>query len=166
MDRLTITQAAARLGVSVDTIRRRVRKGELNANRDNKGQWWLELADDVQPEPPMPTIAERLAPAMVAPALQPMQMLDAALADALRAQVTDLAARLDRAEVGRELDRATAERQGRELIAAQLRATIAESDVRAMRELADAREASLRELLEEARRPVWQRWLGWHRPSK
>lgn len=149
MARIGITEAAARLGVSADTIRRRLRKGELAATRDNHGQWFLDLADDAPLAVPMQPANKCLAPAVLAPAYAPMQAADAALADALRAQVADLTARLDRTEA-READlRAAAERQGRELTAAGLRTAIAETEARA-----------LREALAEARRPAWRRWLG------
>ena len=89
MARLSITQAAQRLNVSVDVIRRRVRKAEIPGHRDNRGQWWVELPDDAAPEAAMPSVEARLAPAYAPP--------DTALADALRVQVADLAARLDQA---------------------------------------------------------------------
>ena len=78
-----------------------------------------------------------------------MHMEGAALAGALRAQVADLAARLDRAEMREAELRTVIDRQGREPIAAVLRTAIAETEAR-----------TLREALEEARRPVWRRWLG------
>jgi|GEM_PF-5833751 len=42
--RLTIQQAAQRLGVSVDTVRRRLHSGALRGQRDNTGQWRVALA--------------------------------------------------------------------------------------------------------------------------
>ena len=102
MARVGITEAARRLGVSVDSIRRRIRKGDLPAQRDNRGQWWLELADGAAPDPAPASMQERLAPLVLAPAQVPMpvpaQATDTALADALRAQVADLVERLDRTE--------------------------------------------------------------------
>jgi hypothetical protein len=67
-----LTEAAARLGVSVDTVRRRIRSGELHAQREQRPQgyrWVVALPDD----PPAPEVAEvaeignDLAPAQVAP---------------------------------------------------------------------------------------------------
>ena len=144
MARVSITDAAARLNVSVDSIRRRIRRGDLTATRDNRGQWWLDLADDVSPEPPHLSVEERLAPLGVAPAQQePMQPApDLALTDALRAHVAELSGRLEQAE--RERDQARQERED-----ARVRAAGAEGEVRA-----------LREALEEARRPAWRRWFG------
>ena len=94
MARVGIAEAAQRLGVSVDAIRRRIRKGDLPAQRDNRGQWWLELADDTACGPVQTSMQDRLAPLGLAPA----QATDTALADALRAQVADLVERLDRTE--------------------------------------------------------------------
>lgn len=167
MARTSITDAAAHLGVSVDSIRRRLRSGVLPGVRDNRGQWWLDLPSDMPLEAAPPSVEERLAPAMLAPAQQPMQLLNTVLVDALRDQVADLTGRLDRAEAragkaeaqgatdreaaaAREAElRQAAEQQGRGLTAALLRTAIAETEARA-----------LREALEEARRPVWRRLLG------
>jgi excisionase family DNA binding protein len=44
---LTIDQAAARLGAYPGTIRRRIKRGEIQARRGNRGQWLVEL-------PPIP----------------------------------------------------------------------------------------------------------------
>ena len=102
MARVGIAEAAQRLGVSVDAIRRRIRKGDLPAQRDNRGQWWLELADDTACGPVQTSMQDRLAPLGLAPAQAPMlapaPATDTALADALRAQVADLVERLDRTE--------------------------------------------------------------------
>lgn len=168
MARTSITDAAALLGVSVDSIRRRLRSGALPGVRDNRGQWWLDLPDNLPLEAATPSVKERLAPAMLVPAQQPMQPPDTALVDALRDQVVDLTERLDRAEArgaadreaaaAREVElRQAAERQGRELTAALLRMAIAETEARAARE---AKEEAQRER-DEARRPAWRRWLGW-----
>src|SRR3954447_25314138 len=45
MARVGVLEAAARLGLSADTVRRRLRAGTLTAQQDNKGQWWIEVAD-------------------------------------------------------------------------------------------------------------------------
>lgn len=162
MARLTITEAAARLHISPDSIRRRLRKGELTGLRDNRGQWWLDLPDDMQPEASTLSVETRLALAMLAPTqYQPMQP-DADLtrerqlanqaearADCAEAQEVAIRARLDQVERGRDAalqERDTA-RQDRE--DARVRAASAEGEVRA-----------LREALDEARRPIWRRWLG------
>jgi len=50
MTTVSIPDAAERLGVSIDTVRRRVRRGELLAERDTRGHWRVTFPDDV----PMP----------------------------------------------------------------------------------------------------------------
>jgi excisionase family DNA binding protein len=45
MAELLITEAADRLGVSVDTIRRRIRAGALSHRRDARGRWLVEVED-------------------------------------------------------------------------------------------------------------------------
>jgi excisionase family DNA binding protein len=42
-ERLCIRDAAKRMGVSVDTVRRRIKAKGINAQRDNSGQWWVLL---------------------------------------------------------------------------------------------------------------------------
>ncbi len=49
VERLTIGQVAARYDVSTDVVRRRIRRGLLPAQRDNHGQWWIELNTDAPP---------------------------------------------------------------------------------------------------------------------
>ena len=106
MARVPITEAARLLDLSPDSIRRRIRKGELPASRDNRSQWWVEVPDNL-PHAPAPdrqggaTLALPYAPMHV-----PMQTRDAVLIDALRMQVADLSAQLDRAEAERRTDRA------------------------------------------------------------
>lgn len=45
MREVSISQAAALLGVSTDTIRRRIRRGELQARQDGRGRLLVLLAD-------------------------------------------------------------------------------------------------------------------------
>ncbi len=149
MARLGIMEAAGRLGVSVDTVRRRIRKGELPAVRDNHGQWRLDLPDVAAPGVPTQPTESGLMPAMPLPAHVATQDAYAGIVDALRAQVADLQGRLDRVE-------GQTERQGRELTAAVARAFIAEGEART----AAVEVRSVREMLAEARRPAWRRWLG------
>ena len=50
--RLSVADAARCLGVSVDTVRRKLKRGLLRAQRDNHGQWWVEVPTDAKaPEP-------------------------------------------------------------------------------------------------------------------
>ena len=43
MPELSITEAAAQLGVSSDTVRRRIRRGQLHARLDARGHYRIEL---------------------------------------------------------------------------------------------------------------------------
>lgn len=66
--RLSVVDAALRLGVSVDTIRRRIKAQEIKAQRDNTGKWWVVLPADAEPVPQHPA-GHALAPvSMPAPA--------------------------------------------------------------------------------------------------
>lgn len=173
MARLTITEAATRLHVSPDSIRRRLRKGQLMGARDNRGQWWLDLPDDMQMEAPSPSVETRLAPAMLAPAQQQPMQLDPALVDALRGQVADLTwerqradqaeARANRAEAQEAAARARFDQIERERdTALQERDTTRQDreDARVRAALAEGEARALREALEQAQRPAWRRWLG------
>ena len=72
VERLTIGQVAARYDVSTDAVRRRIRRGLLPAQRDNHGQWWIELDTDA---PPPATLAPSRSPtaASLAPPSRAMQ---------------------------------------------------------------------------------------------
>jgi len=53
VEKVSVGEAARRLGVSVDTIRRRIGKGELLAHREPTPQgyrWEVELQPDDQPD--------------------------------------------------------------------------------------------------------------------
>jgi len=104
--RVPITEAARLLSLSPDSIRRRIRKGELPASRDNRGQWWVEVPDNL-PRAPAP---DRQGGATLAlpyvPMDMPVQTADVALIDALHTQVAGLTAQLDQAETERRTDRA------------------------------------------------------------
>lgn len=45
MPRLTIKEAAQALGVSPDTIKRRIKAKELSAQKGNRGQWLVDVPD-------------------------------------------------------------------------------------------------------------------------
>jgi excisionase family DNA binding protein len=106
---MSIGDAASQLNVSIDTIRRRVRSGAIKAQRDSRGQWWVEVPNP-KPEPQPPTVEERTIVGVGTP-------LSAGPADddviaLLRDLVADLRARLDASESQRreEAARASAER--------------------------------------------------------
>ena len=111
MPRMSIGDAAAQLNVSIDTIRRRVRSGSIKAQRDARGQWWLDIANpQPKPQPQQPAVDERLAVG-VGTVLQAAPG-DGDLVGLLREQIADLRRRLDASEGERREDatRAAAER--------------------------------------------------------
>lgn len=159
-ERLTITKAAARFGVSVDAVRRRLRKGDLPGQRDNKGQWWVVVDPDAEPPiaPPPPSPDDRLAGAMLAP---PQQHGSASLA--LQEQVADVRGRLLLAET--RADRAEAREAEASAEVGQVRrerdqARQEREDARVRAARAEGTASALREALAEAQRPFWRRWLG------
>ena len=91
MARIGITEAAQQLGLSPDTIRRRIRKGQLTAIRDNRGMWQIDVPDDATAEPCIGR--NNVAPPYAAP-MQP----DSAALDMLREQLQHERERADRAE--------------------------------------------------------------------
>jgi len=93
--RLSVADAAARLGISTDTVRRKLKRGQLQAKRDNQGQWWVEVPADARPAEPMQRAA-----------YEPKPDADARLVEELRIQVKRLGVDLDAAYA-----RETAERE-------------------------------------------------------
>jgi len=165
MARIGITETAARLGVSVDSIRRRIRKGELAAERDNRGQWWIELADNAAPAVPMQSVDDRIGSASIAPAQLPMQMpmqpppsdpRDATI-EALKGEVSTL-----REALARERDRVDVVRlEGQEARERTDRVMAGREDARVRAAAAEGELKAVREALAEAQRPAWRRLLGW-----
>jgi excisionase family DNA binding protein len=92
--RLSIAEAAARLGVSPDTLRRRIKRGELQAQRDNAGKPWLVLPADLA-EAPVPVPRRTTAYA-------PVQENQNGVIEELRSHVASLRSELDRAYADRE----------------------------------------------------------------
>ena len=84
--RLSVADAAARLGISTDTVRRKLKRGQLQAKRDNHGQWWVEVPADAKPAEPMQHAAYEPRPDPVG-----------ALLEELRTQVGRLCTDLDAA---------------------------------------------------------------------
>jgi hypothetical protein len=101
---MSISAAASRLNVSFDSVRRRLRSGIINGVRDDRGQWWLDLPDDVQPETPQPSVDQRLVLGMAMPASHPVEDPSAAIAR-LQAMIDTLVSRLDQSEKERREDR-------------------------------------------------------------
>jgi hypothetical protein len=109
--RMNISTAASRLNVSVDSVRRRLRSGAIVGTRDERGQWWLELPDTIQPEPQQPSVDQRLVLGMGIPAQNPTAGQDE-LIEMLQDRIDDLLVRLDSSERERREDKmkAAAER--------------------------------------------------------
>ncbi len=107
MTRMNISEAASRLNVSVDSVRRRLRSGVLSGERDARGQWWLEVADNMPPEVPVPSVNQRLAMGVAIPASAAADG-PGGLIEALQDRIDDLLARLDRSEAERREDKAKA----------------------------------------------------------
>src|SRR3954453_9407129 len=84
--RLSVADAAARLGISTDTVRRKLKRGQLQAKRDNQGQWWIEVPADAKPAEPRQHAA-----------YEPKPDADAHLAEELRSQIIRLRTDLDAA---------------------------------------------------------------------
>lgn len=86
MQRMTIAQAADALRLSRDTIRRKLKRGEIKAHRANDGSWLVEV------EAPAP--AALLTQPMQQPPMQP----DAPLVQELRDRIGELKAELERVQ--------------------------------------------------------------------
>jgi excisionase family DNA binding protein len=56
-----IREAAGLLGVSTDTIRRRIERGDLPAHKDARGRWAIEVEESMIAPPPAPAPAADVA---------------------------------------------------------------------------------------------------------
>jgi chromosome segregation ATPase len=154
-----LTEAAERTGLTVDALRKRVKRGRLQTVKGNDGLVRVRL-----------TAADMasLRPAEVQPAASHPEEKNRR-DSALEAEVAALRQRLDQLQAEREEARiraAHAEGEAaalREAVAREIgRAEQAEEAHLAASERAAAAEAALadvREALEEARRPFWARWF-------
>jgi len=133
-ERIPIKEAAARLGVSTDTVRRRLRGGELAGERRQTPQgflWLVELPVDVQPAPP----AEPANAAQVASVL----MEDALEAVRLRERAEGLERLVGELQGERDAWRAQAQRDGE--AARELRVLLQNEQLRALPQDATPRDA-------------------------
>jgi hypothetical protein len=134
---LTLAEASARTGRHIDALRTMVRRGKLERQKGNAGQWLVKLppgglarsdrGDDLAVDPDLTEVVAEL-----------------------REEVTELRVALARAEAGHDAMLARARAEG------DARAARAEAEAVAQRELA----AELRKLLDDTRRPWWRRWVG------
>lgn len=142
MAEVTIAQAAATLGVSDDTIRRRIKAGELGAREDERGRKLVTLPDET---PPTATAADG-ASTGTANHVQEWLADVRAERDRLAEQVRFLAQQLDAST--------TAQSQLRELLAREQSRTLAlPAPQGAPQEDAPAPQ-------EPARQRWWQRLIG------
>jgi excisionase family DNA binding protein len=149
-ERLPISTAADRLGVSVDTIRRKIKRGQIEATRDNHGQWFVTIPADAN---------AAHAAKSTSTAYAPMQQPDAQLVAALQDQIGFLRDQLNQAQ---------ADRAGQGGRITELEARLMASEDRHRAELARERtqaaeeRAKLLDMVEaerqrhQLRRPWWQ----------
>ena len=144
----TLAEAASLTGMSVDALRHRVKRRKLQSVRGNDGMTRVRLDDAA--------IQVSQAGNDVASVLHSQLPGHGQTLDALASHVASLRERLAMADnTAAELrDRISRIEQERDVLRqdredARVRAAIAEGEARA-----------LREVLAEARRPAWQRWLG------
>ncbi len=158
-----LTEAAERTGLTVDALRKRIRRGKLETVKGNDGlvrvrltsadMDALRLAEGQtgQPKPSQPDERDRTIAALEAE--RDAARLAAAKAEGesgtLREQVEAERGRANRAEAEAAAERGRAAQAEREREEARIRAAAAEGEAK-----------GLRLALEEARRPFWRRWLG------
>ncbi|MFC7478091.1 hypothetical protein ACFQS7_27335 [Dankookia sp. GCM10030260] len=149
-----------RTGLSVDALRKRIRRGSLQTVKGNDGLVRVRL-----------TVADmdslRLADGQPAPSLaeesgQPIKVLEAAAAAlherAARAEAERNAAKAEAAAERERADKAEARAGQAEAEREAARAEATRAQVAAASAEGEAK--GLRLALEEARRPFWRRWLG------
>jgi excisionase family DNA binding protein len=67
MAEMTVSEAAAYLGITNDAVRRRIRRGELQAKQDDRGRYVVVIDTDApvppppRPEPRLPQVSEEIA---------------------------------------------------------------------------------------------------------
>lgn len=107
--RLSVADAATRLGISTDTVRRKLKRGQLRGQRDNHGQWWIELSADAKAPEPMQRAA-----------YEPRPDATAMLLEELRSQINRLSTDLDAAYAREIVER---ERHARQVLRLEERLT-------------------------------------------
>ena len=162
MAEITITEAASTLGVSPETIRRRVRRGELPSRKDERGRYLLDVELGL---PPLSAIASNDATLHAAGLLRLRQELDQAVREiGHRDELLEEARkRTERAE--RESDRlqqqlaAATVRELQLLVQEELHALVAAPEVQAAQtEGAPAGSVLARPAARRGRKRWWQVW--------
>src|SRR4051812_24057023 len=155
-----LTEAAVRTGLSVDALRKRIRRGSLETVKGNDGLVRVRLTTaDVESlrlaeGQPMPSPKDGNGQTIkaleaAAAALHERAARAEAEAAALRERTERAEARAGQAEAEREAARAEAARERDRAEGALIRAASAEGKAE-----------GLRLALEEARRPFWRKWIG------
>jgi len=146
-DRLSAADAAIRLGVSIETVKRKLKSGRIEGRRDNAGKWWVVLPRRAMAPPESAMAMPRYDTAKAVP-YQPPEASPESPGVVSLADVRQL--------LGEQSDRL--ERQHN---AAMMALQAAHRDAMAMLvERVDAAECRVEALLEQATRPWWARWLG------
>lgn len=149
---LPLGEAARRLGISVDAVRARVRRGQLESRRGNDGKVSVLVSDEAVAE-------QRLGDDQSATE----QRLDRDQAEATESRL-----RLDLDEARAEAEHWRAKVHETELALARAEGKVEAAKAVAVADVATARaeiEAQgrlveeLRAMLAEARRPWWRRWM-------
>jgi excisionase family DNA binding protein len=115
MQDITIADAAHRLGVSDDTVRRRVKAGDLTARRDAHGRVWIRM--EAEPAAATPTESSATAPRTPGSDHDVLLSTITAERDRLAEHVRFLAEQLDRST--------RAQSELRELLAREQQRTLA-----------------------------------------
>lgn len=127
---VTLAEASPRLGRTVDSLRKAVRRGQIEARKGNDGLVRVRLAASQEPDATEPKTSQRL-------------------------DIETLLLREELVEASRRADRAEGELGGMREALAEARQGLAKE-----RERADRLEGELRAMLAETRRPWWRRLLG------
>jgi hypothetical protein len=175
---MPLSAAAHTLGVSVDALRHKIKRGKLSAVRDNTGRLMVRInPDTANAGQTASRLALPLASVPASPAshgepadspddqIEWLRKLIAELraehAAELDRQRTDHAAKLERAEAQGDRERQRADRLESERDAARLEARQVAQDAAAAKGKADVlsgRVEALERDLADARRPWWRRW--------
>mgnify|MGYP000199166388 CR=1 FL=1 len=148
-DWVSLVDASSRLGVSVDALRSRARRGMITMRRGNDGRLQVRVLASQTAVTDQPADRSRLDSDGVD---------DEALAE-LREEIVELRVTVARLEAERDAARVGA---NVEIAAAK---AVAAAEVAAVRAEVTAKEmviTELRELLTDARRPWWRRWAARH----
>jgi hypothetical protein len=149
--RLPLAEAARLLGTTVDALRKKVKRGHLQAVRDNAGRLlvWVDA-------PPPGGQVSSLSSHVQAGRLDGLASQESTPVQPLRDYVETLKAQLARAEVLADAARQRADDLADRLAAAERERAVDQT----ARAVAEAEVSRLRAELERERRPWWHRLMG------